>query len=319
MNECHWYECLHICGGVAAAQRARWIGDDGIKNLALVGVRIGLIAGIEVQPIEEARDEPTLLAGALRDEFVHGIGHQHDHHRVRIDVRFAPEGGRIDAIETLIEQIGNVVERRGIEAAAGGQGIDVDGHRGLDGSRARDHAVEAAAVHRCTDLEHAATVHRRRTRRARSLQGRPGRWSGYCIKPPPAPLIAESQEGVKAFGVTHVDNVRGSRCGGRRRRENRVAAEPKSRLGSGHTGRDLGHHEVLSSDESRRKNGAAGIDSRIDGDVLRRRENDGIIEGRAGSNMRLSAARTACSRQRQQSQGAQSYQASPDHAPPPPA
>ncbi len=316
VDECHRHEVLHFRRGVRAAQGTAGIGDDRIKDLALVGARVVAERRIEVGPEKESRDKPARVALAGGHQLVHGVRHQHKHDAVRIDVGLTPKGGRVDCVETRIERVGDTVERRRIEATRGRQRVDVDGDLGLESAHARPHPVEARAVGLGTHLKRAQRAHPGRVRSGRRLRHRARAIAWLRSKSPRSPFITQAQKPVKLLGGSERRTRLDRR---RRRRENRIAAQPKRGRLTWNAGRQLGNEEVLSSKcGSRGKDHATGVGRRIDRHVLIDGEVHGRIRRRTAPDLRSGTNRTRCRYQQAQwsSQPAQSYQAFPDHAPP---
>src|SRR2546428_8016601 len=119
--------------------------------------------GLQTEHKKKPRHKTGFQAHAGADEFVDDVRHQDEHDAVRIDVRFASEGRRIDWIETLVEGFGDAIELRGIEAAGGRKRVDVYRHLALHRTHSRDDPSERRAVESGAHHERALIVQRGRT------------------------------------------------------------------------------------------------------------------------------------------------------------
>src|SRR2546425_12236329 len=109
---------------MAAAQRAGRVGYDRVEHLAVIGD--GRRGGdVQVRRVEEPGTEASGLARRRGYQVIHDACHEHDHDRVRVDVRYGAEGRCRERIEARIEPLLERVEVGRVEAGFGGQGIDV--------------------------------------------------------------------------------------------------------------------------------------------------------------------------------------------------
>ena len=291
VNERHRHELLDVGGGVRAAQRTGRVGHDRVEDLRLVGARVISECRIQIGAEEEAGNETGTVALGGRHELVHRVGHQYHHDRIGIDVRLAAERSRIDRVQPLIEQIGDAVERQGVESAGGRQRIHVDSHFGLERAHARADAIELRAIGLGAHLKYAQRAHPRRPGRDRQLRLRLRcRTSLFRHQSPGAPLVTQSQVRVKPLGGTQIHEVRRHRRRGPGRGKNRVSHQPELGELAGNAGAELRNDEILGRTERGRKHHAPAIDNRVDRSVLVDCECDGVVGRRTGTEMRLGAA-----------------------------
>ena len=134
-------ELLDLGDRMGAAQRGERVGHDRVEDLRVI--EQPPVQRVDVPAKEEAGD---VGRARIADHLVDGVGEQHDHHTVAVDVRFAAEGRRVRGVEHAVEHTaqGVEVERRQTRLGRGrvDEDRDVLSHLPRDGRDGGDEACQ---------------------------------------------------------------------------------------------------------------------------------------------------------------------------------